>query len=485
MRAVTRRSPTYLGDLDGRRGRSRSALIIVASIAFLPLLVNTLGGEMGGYQELLASGVWLVCLVPAYAYLKKPASQRKPVPFFEIISLEYGIYFALPVALNYASGASITGKLEEYYTFPIGIAAVGIFSFLGAYLIIEKVLRPEEKRQDKTADISEKQWGVLLVLAGFTAEALLRSGLYPSLLHRAIFLVSRISWVGVGLLFLATYKNRAGYVVLGVALALVIIPTLTTGQSATYVKSAVGVGLALWVVKRRFNVQILIGVVLLIFVTLILRAGKDHFRSIAWLSPQSYSTVERLSIYTGFVERTGLYRSLERGVYDIRSRTSYISVFSDVVYRTPREVPFWAGETYYPLLYSVVPRFLVPGKPSKNTGIDFGHRYGYILPSDTRTSINMPYMVEGYANFGFWGVVVSMLLAGMIHGVISARLNCRGQDVLKSFLLIVLIIPLFNIETSSSLTFGGLLLDGVALWLIYKSILAYPHPFGYSTKGRS
>jgi hypothetical protein len=48
--------------------------------------------------------------------------------------------------------------------------------------------------------------------------------------------------------------------------------------------------------------------------------------------------------------------------------------------------------------------------------------------------------------------------------------NNPGQDSLHSLVGVVIIIPLANIESDFSLGFGGLILNGVALWLVLRTI---------------
>jgi hypothetical protein len=97
-------------------------------------------------------------------------------------------------------------------------------------------------------------------------------------------------------------------------------------------------------------------------------------------------------------------------------------------------------------------------------GQDFGHRYGYLDSWDTWTSINLPFLVEFYANFGEIGVLIGMVIVGVLYRLLDNDLNRPGQPLQVTICSLVLLVPLLNIESDFSLVFGGLFMNGVALW---------------------
>jgi len=94
------------------------------------------------------------------------------------------------------------------------------------------------------------------------------------------------------------------------------------------------------------------------------------------------------------------------------ARMSDINLLAVVIARSPDPVPYWDGATYTSLLWLPVPRLLAPAKPV--LAADFGHRYGFVAPSDYVTAVNMPTLVELYANFGGWGAIAGMFCLGMV-----------------------------------------------------------------------
>jgi hypothetical protein len=140
-----------------------------------------------------------------------------------------------------------------------------------------------------------------------------------------------------------------------------------------------------------------------------------------------------------------------------------MDLFADVVKRTPSEIPYWEGYTYQSLVGAAIPRVLWPGKPTKEIGQAFGHRYGYLRWSNLVTSINLPFLVEFYANFGLAGVLIGMVVVGGIYRTLDELVNHPDQDLLTSLIGVIILVPLIMLESDFSLTFGGLILNGLAL----------------------
>ena len=157
-----------------------------------------------------------------------------------------------------------------------------------------------------------------------------------------------------------------------------------------------------------------------------------------------------------------------QGFESTTGRSANLDLLADVIRRTPSEIPYWGGTTYLSLVGAFVPRFLWPDKPTKELGQAFGHRYGYVGVNNTGTAINLPILVEFYLNFGVIGVVMGMAVVGLIYRLVERAVNNPGQDDILSLAGIVLMIPLTNIESDFSLGFGGLILNGVALWLVLR-----------------
>ena len=67
------------------------------------------------------------------------------------------------------------------------------------------------------------------------------------------------------------------------------------------------------------------------------------------------------------------------------------------------------GESYSSILYTLIPRFLWPNKPKTTSGIEFGYQSGITDKNDT-SSISVTYLGESYYNFGFFGVIITLIV---------------------------------------------------------------------------
>lgn len=105
-------------------------------------------------------------------------------------------------------------------------------------------------------------------------------------------------------------------------------------------------------------------------------------------------------------------------------RLSYpLSAFSQVNIMTPSVVPYWNGESYYPIIYKIIPRFLYPDKPDENMGQLFGHRYNFLSNDNLTTSMNAPILAEAFMNFGYFGFYIIIIIMSLGFSNLFFRLN--------------------------------------------------------------
>jgi hypothetical protein len=136
-------------------------------------------------------------------------------------------------------------------------------------------------------------------------------------------------------------------------------------------------------------------------------------------------------------------------------RLAQFTVFGEVVEDTPAIVPFWAGESYYPILFKPIPRFIMPEKP-RELSADFGHRYGLIVPENITTSINLPQLVELYGNFGLTGVIVGMFIFGLIYRLLIEMYVHPGMGLGALVGGVYASAKLLDIGSAASMSFGGI-----------------------------
>jgi hypothetical protein len=137
-------------------------------------------------------------------------------------------------------------------------------------------------------------------------------------------------------------------------------------------------------------------------------------------------------------------------------RLAQFTVFAQVIMDTPDRVPYWEGETYYPILFKPIPRFVMRDKPEEITGQTFGHRYALISQRNQNTSINLPQIVELYANFGPVAVVLGMFLFGLIYRLTLELYVHPGMGLGAVVAITYISSKLFDVGSAGSQIFGAI-----------------------------
>lgn len=127
---------------------------------------------------------------------------------------------------------------------------------------------------------------------------------------------------------------------------------------------------------------------------------------------------------------------------------------------------FQEGATLWDLPLSIVPRAIFPWKPEKTSGQWFGHTYGFLSPTNFRTSVNLPPIIESYVNFGNAGPLLGLLL-GLITGWLSRVLG-NAESPASAFAVALVFSGFGNAETAISIIYGQALQTLVFVWLILK-----------------
>jgi hypothetical protein len=220
----------------------------------------------------------------------------------------------------------------------------------------------------------------------------------------------------------------------------------------------------------------LVGGVIVALVLVAVKGVLQDYRRQVWFTGIELSLPQRAAVMTGLittqVRNEGVISTVRTGWTAAVTRSATLDLLADIVRRTPRDIPYWGGQTYVSLIGFAIPRILWPGKPEKTLGQDFGHRYSFIEPSDRSTSINIPFLIEFYANFGVVGVFVGMFLTGCVYRVLDRLLNVPGQSIVRSLASLSIMLPLLNIESDFSLVFGGLFMNAVAFEIVLRFLNA-------------
>ncbi len=132
---------------------------------------------------------------------------------------------------------------------------------------------------------------------------------------------------------------------------------------------------------------------------------------------------------------------------------------------TPSRVPFWNGETYTHIPYIFIPRFMWPGKPSRDLWNKFGRMYGFLSSDDYETSVGFNFLSEGYMNFGYFGLYSVALLFGSMVALFEV-ISFYYLGNFSYFTFICFLLPFVNYGLDLASIINGMVLVLTVMMLI-------------------
>jgi hypothetical protein len=238
----------------------------------------------------------------------------------------------------------------------------------------------------------------------------------------------------------------------------------------------------LFIIYFNFSFRIILPIVIFLFSvfasSIIFSSVKMQYRSLS----SNATTLYEKSILVKDLINEDLkfsYVSNEQKVKDGPIwRLSYpLSAFSQVNIMTPSVVPFWNGESYSPIIYKIIPRFLYPDKPNENMGQTFGHRYNFLAKDNLTTSINAPIMTEAYMNFGYLGFYTIIIIMAFCFSNLFFQLNKKNiytnhlYAIISAIHLSLISVYLLQWESNFSMLLGKCIILFVSDVLIKKIVL--------------
>lgn len=426
----------------------------------------------------LGAATMFLTLAPGLKYLADRPVDRRPVPLIPLVGLIYGLYFGRPFAFGAPGelgGGSYGAGSASILLAPALLALLGWCVVLVSYGLVGRMYRPRGWALFRSVDRRIlRRAGVLLTAIGFASNAGEYFLAVPSTFAGVWTLLGRLGWVGVGFLVASWVLGNLGRPLktfTAVSIVLVSLLEISTGSIANPGRFWLLLLLSGWIANgRRAPAGLWVAGVAAALTMIVLRGVAMDYRQRAWYGNEQLGPAEEVATYYAVlserVRERGPVSLLSQSTELVRERTAQARVLTDVIQRTPHTVPYWGGETYVSLVGAFVPRFLWPSKPTKNLGQRFGHRYSYLDPGDETTSFNLPFLVEFYANFGALGILLGMSLVGGVYRLLDDLLNRPSNRALvPSLLALALLVPLAtSVESDFSLVFGGLFLNGIALY---------------------
>ena len=303
------------------------------------------------------------------------------------------------------------------------------------------------------------------VILGIVSNLVLpRLGVGPEVRNVVLLVTGLVPLVAYLWMVMAIVAGHRNEVDIGLALVFVLSRMASgAGEGAglgTIASVVMLTGFAVMVVRRRIPwVPLLITIVAVVF----LQPNKGDVRRRILAGELQSDAVENSQAWFESARR-GWMEAFEEGTLDKQfevtaGRTSLLTMAGTVYSKTPDIVPFQEGK-YYPLLIAnFIPRFLWPDKPSVNVANRaFQVDYGLTREEDLgMVSIACGFSAEGYMNFGWPGVFLASMFAGLAVGVIETQLFGLSRGRCEVALGLALMPGLLAVESQMVQYLGGLL----------------------------
>ena len=455
-------------------------LILSGTFGPLFLLLNETRPVPDGPRAVGAI-LWVLSWVPTVVYFATPSRRRPPIPVLPMMGVFFALYFPLQLLMGLANVNELVSlDASVDYQRPAQLALIGWTLLLVGYAATV-ICWPQSAhcRPPRWSVPALKRHAFALQVGGLATDILRPLLPVPPGVNGILVFFSILSLFGSAILLVLAKRGRltrAERSTFWLVTAVTVVVQIGTGSVATFARTGVILILAAWVAGARLRASIVAAALVFATIVVTFRGFVIEFRVHTWWSGESVSQSRRAALWwsliSGYAERAGVLATVGHGIYVVATRSATLDLYADVVQRTPEVIPHWNGRTYHSLIGALVPRLLWPDKPPKLVGNQFGHRYSYLGAGDRHTSINLPTPIEFYVNFGESGVLFGMAALGVVLAVLGRVLNRAGQDWVRSLAGVILLVPVVtNLESDFSLVFGGLILNGAALFVVYRVLV--------------
>jgi hypothetical protein len=452
---------------SGRDIRKAMRLLLVGLCA-LPILGALWAESTDAFISYMM--VTVLAFVPSILWLRMGAPG---IPVFPVVSAVQYIYFALPV-LRQTVGPT------PYEPWEIMRASLTVTLFLACATAAWwwTLGRSVRHFRVKPVLLSSQPKYVLVVLGGLAFglvfQILLILGMFTSLgsffsVVRSVALTATsISCYMAGYCRGARLLRGPAWPVALAGMGLIIILSWSSLFLVSGISYAMAGVLGYAITTKRIPWNAILPAVLVIFV---LHAGKAEMRSRYWnINYENEITIGNVPdlLTEWFVDGID---AIENGTVrqDIFERASLLYLMLRVQRFSPDEIPFLNGETYALLPLYLIPRFLYPDKPTTQSGLSLLNvRYGLQSTITTKsTTIGWGTISEGYANFGYEGVVVVALIYGALAGFFTRISFGKSALSLPTLLAVASLIIFINLEDDFAYLLTNLFQALIAATIFY------------------
>jgi len=335
---------------------------------------------------LLAILTWLIAPLPFFHFFNE--SNDLAIKWVKVMPIESNEYysFVLPATIAMMLGFHFRSK----YDFILDNTNLN-FTRIKEYIKNKKVIGP------------------FFVIVGFFAGLLIP--IAPSSLTFVLYLLQKLTYIGLLYMFFQDLPFKNFY--LGFGVILLLVHSIQLGMFGDLIHTVILVG-SLLVSNRNFSFIKKFWIILFgLFCLLILQSIKHEYRAVAWKQGANSSY-----FFTLLVERTlNPFGSLdEENTFKYLTRFNQGYLIAKTMYHVPKDKPYAYGETVIKsIAASIVPRLIWPTKPESGGKYNLERFWGFKL---SRYSMNIGSIGEAYGNFGKIGGIIFMFFYGLVYKMI-------------------------------------------------------------------
>jgi hypothetical protein len=447
-----------------------SLLIIATSIYLLENAPTSIPFN----NAILALLITWMGFLPLLQYLRDP--KRPPIPFFPMVGIYYAAAYGLPM---FAADFAIHYRFPLKYVTStalilalIGIGGMNAAFFISKSLLWRKVSPIRLYGPFSLTKLLILTW--LLLLGHFANVAISSVKGIPSLGQ----FLEPAGYLALGIFYIIWKRGllpRSNVLPLVATSLLILLVRLSSGLLSQVFFLLFFLLLVVWRESKRL--PILLPCLTLVFI-LVFNPIKNQYRDLTWRGEYSNAgSIEKAQLFIDLATEQ-IIGGNKRGssstsnddtssLNTVIDRVGYINFFSKVIEDTPERVPYWGGQTYLPLLTKFIPRFIWPNKPAETIANQFGRRYGYLGSTDFSTALNLPWLVEAYANFGDFGMLIVMPLIGTFLAFLEQKFNRHDTNFLEFLIGATVLFRLPLQESNFSLMVGGIFMLVLSFYLLF------------------
>jgi len=451
-------------------------------LSFCIIIIHTIGvnSDYSHLQGFIA-GIGAVIVVNIIVILQR--SKKERLPILEWVFIQYYVFWLFPVFFE-GVGTSIISfsQLQRSGFITISLISVILFMLfvlLGYYFTLKYFHSFKYISSKKIKKIKHHMKPVptirLIVYAVMTLIISFNILLLELEITKYFYvLFSFFSFLIAQLLFIFEINTFKSNRLLKGSYKIFIVSCILVGlaSSRLYYVLLPLVILALTFYTKNKDIKIRY-VIIIILLLVFLNPVKIIYRDIVGYRSDTFAETTISEIISAWnealVEVWGDYNeSVQRNIKTVIYRINELSTIALTFLEVPHSVEYEYGKTWVPIFYNFIPRLLWEDKPiikevtNDYFNITLGVQSYYHAK---RTTLVVPTIADGYFNFGWFGIIMSGILSGILYSIVQ-----QIYTPYHRFRFVSAFYILANIRSTSMLAslYGGIVQSLFVVWLVTK-----------------